>query len=960
MSTDAGVRAARNGKAAAQPRGLTVPRVFSREGVDPFDAVTWAKRVAEIKGSKGEVVYRQEVEAPEGWSDTAVKVAASKYFYGPLSAGNGSPADGRREHSVRQLLARVCHTIAAWGDEDGYFATEADAARFRDELTALCLGQYAAFNSPVWFNVGLAREYGLKGAPNGWRWDAGLPEGDPYDGPRTYARPAAAVACDDAYTHPQCSACFIQSVGDSMKEIMGLASAEAMLFKYGSGSGTDLSTLRSSREQLAGGGKPSGPVSFMRVYDAVAGAIKSGGKTRRAAKMQTLKCGHPDVLEFVTCKAKEERKAKALIAAGFDPDFNGEVYASAGFQNANLTLRVTNEFLRKATGEDADPAYPLRAVTTGEVLDKADAREVLRAVAEGTWECGDPGLQYEDTIQHWHTCPNAGPINSSNPCSEYMHLDDSACNLASLRLTRFLSPEGVFDVPRFRAAVRTLIVAQDILVDRASYPTARIAENAHRFRQLGLGYADLGALLMRLGLPYDSDRGRDLAAAITAVMTGQAYLTSAEVAEGRGAFDGHAADGENMLRVIRQHRDAAHAVLRRRCVETHPSRPPDTDPAAQAALVWDAALTAGETHGFRNAQATVLAPTGTIAFMMDCDTTGVEPDIALVKVKTLAGGGVMTYVNRSVRPALERLGYPAGVVDAIEGHVQRAGTVEGCPDLRPEHAAVFDTAFAPEGSTRVISVGGHLKMMAAVQPFISGAISKTVNLPESATVEDIERAYVDGWRLGLKALAVYRDKCKGSQPLAAGGGEKKPEAAPTPAPEQAAAPGPVRRKLPANCAARRHKFSVGGFEGYCMVGLYPDGAPGEVFVTMAREGSTLGGLMDAWATSLSIALQYGVPLGVLVDKFTGSHFEPYGFTGNRDVPIARSLVDYLARWLGTEFVPGYREAHAPDRGEPKAAPPAAALPRLGHTPACPSCGTLTVPNMRCHVCPNCGTTTGCS
>nr|WP_240907024.1 vitamin B12-dependent ribonucleotide reductase [Paludisphaera rhizosphaerae] len=994
--------------------GMVVPRVFSTEGVSPFDEVEWDFRSAAIKDEKGRAIFEQvDCEIPRSWSQLATNVVVSKYFYGDISGGNGSPADGKREYSVRQLVDRVTRTIADWGREDGYFASDDDAAKFYDELSALCLNQYGSFNSPVWFNVGLFHSYGIAGPANNWRWD---------EETRTI------VAAANAYETPQSSACFIQSVSDDMDGIMRLAHSEAMLFKFGSGTGTDLSTLRSSREKLAGGGKPSGPVSFMRVYDAVASVVKSGGKTRRAAKMQTLKIWHPDVLEFIECKIKEEAKAQALIKQGYEANFNGEAYSSVLFQNANLSVRCSDAFLDAA---EKDGEWTTKAVLSGRPMDTYSAKMLLDRISEGTWLCGDPGVQYEDTIQRWHTCPNTAPINSSNPCSEYMFVDDSACNLASLNLVRFVDADGAFDVERFRAAVRVFITAQEILVDHASYPTQKIAANSHKFRPLGLGYANLGSMLMSAGLPYDSEEGRAVAAAITAVMHGQAYLTSAEHAGRVGAFDGFAINREPMLNVMGMHRDAAYKI---------DEKAPEAIRTA-AHRIWDECLEVGRANGFRNSQVTVLAPTGTIAFMMDCDTTGIEPDIALVKYKLLAGGGMLKIVNRTVPSALRKLGYDEpeirGVLDYIDAH----DTIEGAPGLKDEHLSIFDCAFAPPQGGRSIHYLGHLRMMAAVQPFLSGAISKTCNLPNEATIEDIRETYLEGWKLGLKALAIYRDGSKGSQPVSTKSEEKSAEAskaaeaAPAPAPtpvvvaveslKPAAAPvtttivaKPRRERLPHTRRSITHKFDIQGHEGYINVGFYPDGRPGELFITMAKEGSTIGGLMDVLGTSISIGLQYGVPLEVFVNKFAHSRFEPAGFTKNQDIPIAKSIADYIFRWLGMEFIDGYREANSPNRGgyEEPAAKPAAveasAAPVLkvnGHrsatmadlehaeavlgtapakqpasqphviaadaslnvqdqqfasfqsdAPACDNCGALTVRCGTCYRCFNCGNSMGCS
>ncbi len=998
-------------------RGMLVPRVFSTEGANPFDLVEWELRTAEIKDERGRAIFQQiNCEVPRSWSQLATNVVTSKYFYGDLASGNGSPSEGKREFSVRQLIERVTRTISDWGKADGYFATADDAARFHDELTSLCVNQYGSFNSPVWFNVGLFHHYGISGPANNWRWDE---------------ETRGVVKAVSAYQYPQASACFIQSVSDDMEGIMALAKSEAMLFKFGSGTGTDLSTLRSSQEKLSGGGKPSGPVSFMRVYDAIASVVKSGGKTRRAAKMQTLKCWHPDILEFIECKTKEEKKAQSLIQAGYEANFNGEAYSSVMFQNSNLSIRCTDSFL---SAVEADGDWTTRAVTTGRPMETMKARTLMDKIAEGTWLCGDPGLQYEDTIQRWHTCPNTAPINSSNPCSEYMFIDDSACNLSSINLMKFRRDDGSFDAERFRAAVRIFITAQEILVDHASYPTDRIAANSHKFRPLGLGYANLGSLIMASGHAYDSQEGRALAAGITAIMHGQAYLTSAEHAAHLGAFDGFAVNREPMLRVMEMHRDAALAI-------DVAAAPELLD---QARAVWAECLDMGRRHGYRNSQVTVLAPTGTIAFMMDCDTTGIEPDIALVKYKQLAGGGMLKIVNRTVPMALRKLGYDEPVIRGVLDHIDAFDTIEGAPGLKDEHLPVFDCAFAPPQGGRSIHFRGHLRMMAAVQPFLSGAISKTCNVPNEATIAEIRGAYLEGWKLGLKAMAIYRDGSKGSQPVStkaessegAGAKESTAAAAPTttgsaaagavearPVPIIAPVPAPAnqprRERLPHTRRSLTHKFDIQGHEGYINVGFYPDGRPGELFITMAKEGSTIGGLMDVLGTAISIGLQYGVPLEVFVNKFAHSRFEPAGFTKNPDIPIAKSIADYIFRWLGMEFIAGYREANAPKRpsaemevvpvsttstpilkvnghrtatiadlehaeavmgaGARHAAPEAAQSTAIeaartdglddqerqfahfqSDAPACDNCGALTVRCGTCYRCFNCGNSMGCS
>ncbi|HTU25454.1 MAG TPA: vitamin B12-dependent ribonucleotide reductase [Pirellulales bacterium] len=855
--------------AAAQFAPMTVDTVFCPEAVaDPFDTVEWDLRTAAIKGESGEVLFEQtDAEIPSTWSQLATNVVVSKYFYGEVGTAE-------RESSVRQLIHRVSRTISDWGIQDGYFATPADGERFYRDLTWLCLHQYGAFNSPVWFNVGLFHQYGIKGAQCNWHWEVESGE---------------VTQPENPYEFPQGSACFIQSVRDDMEDIMELARSEAMLFKFGSGTGTDLSTLRSHREKLSGGGRPSGPLSFMRVYDQIAAVVKSGGKTRRAAKMQSIKDWHPDVMEFIECKAKEERKARLLIEkGGYDANFNGEAYSSILFQNANLSVRLSDEFMRAADGNEtwtthwvtdpkkAGPSWP--------------AREVMAKMAECAWACGDPGVQYDTTINRWHTCPNSGRINASNPCSEYMFLDDTACNLASINLMKFRQADGTFDVERFQAACRVFFIAQEILVDHASYPTQRIAENSHKFRPLGLGYSNLGSLIMASGEAYDSPAARGLCGALTALLHGAANLASSELAAAVGPFEGFAVNREPMLRVMQMHRDAVDQI-------------DEACPAylrQAAAKLWDSVLAAGRRHGFRNAQATVLAPTGTISFLMDCDTTGIEPDIALVKYKQLAGGGMLKIVNQTVPLGLRTLGYDQPQIDSILAYIDREDTIEGAADLKSEHLPVFDCAFQPRGGVRSIAWRAHVRMMAAAQPFISGAISKTVNMPRETTPQDIADAYREGWSLGLKALAVYRDGSKESQPLSTSTEGDKASA------KQLAKP--RRQRLPDTRQSITHKFNVAGHEGYITVGLYEDGRPGELFITMAKEGSTVGGLMDSFGTAVSMSLQYGVPLEVYVNKFSHTRFEPMGHTKNPDIRIAKSIVDYIFRWLGITFLPGYREA----------------------------------------------------
>ena len=925
---------------AGKRKGIKVKRYFTRPGVHPFAEVEWEKRSAVISGEKGEVVFEQhEVEVPKPWSQLATNVVVSKYFRGPL----GTP---QREHSVRQLIGRVVDTITGWGRKDGYFAGEEDAQAFADELTHLLVEQKLAFNSPVWFNVGVE-------------------------------------------PHPQCSACFILSVEDRMESILDWYRKEGIIFKGGSGSGVNLSRIRSSKERLAGGGTASGPVSFMRAADASAGVIKSGGKTRRAAKMVVLNVDHPDVIEFVQCKAEEERKAWTLIEAGYDASIDGAAYSSVFFQNANNSVRVADTFMRAVV---ENGSWSTRFITTGEICETFQARDVLRQIAEATWRCGDPGMQFDTTINAWHTCPNTARINASNPCSEYMHLDDSACNLASLNLMRFVKEDGGFDSAALKHAVDVSITAQDILVDNSSYPTAEITANAKAFRELGLGYANLGALLMSLGLPYDSEAGRQYAGAITALMTGEAYLQSARLAEHLGPFSGYAVNREPMLGVIDKHRSYTHKL--------DPSLVP-LDLLSEARKVWDEALTVGRKAGYRNSQATVLAPTGTIAFMMDCDTTGVEPDIALVKYKRLVGGGLLKIVNHTVPRALRRLGYDGKEVQAIVEYIDEHETIEGAPLLRDEHLPVFDCAFKPTRGSRSIHYLGHLRMMGAVQPFISGAISKTINMPNNATVEDIGEAYMEAWRLGLKAVAIYRDGCKKVQPLATG--EKKAE----PQPVVVAEPTPVRRRLPMDRMAICHKFDIAGHEGYIHVGFYEDGTPGEIFIKMAKEGSTISGLMDTIATLTSLALQYGVPLEALVSKFGHVRFEPSGFTKNPEIPYAKSLTDYIFRFLGMRFLPteqkqetGLVEANEqketlPGNGGNSIQPPVGDAPEAksmykvaanhnhymsaagtqvqaygvsdgttwqsqADAPSCADCGSIMIRNGSCYKCLNCGATSGCS
>ncbi|MCE5268187.1 MAG: vitamin B12-dependent ribonucleotide reductase, partial [Planctomycetaceae bacterium] len=847
-----------------QSEGLSIPLVFCPDDrTDPFATVEWELRSAGIKGEGGDMVFeQQDCEIPSTWSQLATNVVAAKYFYGEVGTGE-------REKGVRQLVHRVARTIADWGIADGYFATKADGERFYRELSWLVLHQHASFNSPVWFNVGLFHQYGIKGAMCNWHWDR---------------QQGAAVQPENPYEYPQASACFIQSVADNMEDIMELARSEAMLFKFGSGTGTDISTLRSQREKLSGGGRPSGPLSFMRVYDQIAAVVKSGGKTRRAAKMQSIKDWHPDVMEFVECKNREEKKVRTLVEQGYEPQ---DAYDTVLFQNANLSVRLSDEFMKCV---ETDRPWTTHWVTKPEIAGPSyPAREMFNRISASTWSCGDPGVQYDTTIIRWHTCPNSGRINASNPCSEYMFVDDSACNLASINLMKFRQEDGAFDYERFQSACRLMFIAQEILVDHGSYPTKRIAANSHRFRPIGLGYSNLGSLIMTAGLPYDSPEARGLCGAITAILHGSAYLASTELAAAVGPFDEYEKNREPMLRVMEMHWEKVDQI--KHC-------PKYLQEAAR--VLWDKVLTHGRRHGFRNAQATVLAPTGTISFMMDCDTTGIEPDIALVKYKQLAGGGTLKIVNQTVPLALRTLGYTDEQVEAIIAHIDAQDTIEGAPELKPEHLPVFDCAFPPRNGRRSISWRAHIQMMSAAQPFISGAISKTVNMPRESTPEDVADAYMEGWRLGLKALAIYRDGSKEIQPLSTK--QKAAKAA-----EKLLA-APRRERLPDTRASITHKFNISGHEGYITVGLYPDGRPGELFITMAKEGSTIGGLMDCFGTAVSMSLQYGVPLEVYVNKFSHTRFEPWGNTKNPDIRIAKSLVDYIFRWLGITFLPGFREA----------------------------------------------------
>ncbi len=972
--------------------GLSFRRFFTKPGVSPYNEVEWELRLAQITDAQGGVIFEQkDVEVPKDWSMTATNIVASKYLHGTL----GTP---ERETGVRQLVGRVAETIRDWGLAQGYFKTTDDGATFHDELVHILVRQYAAFNSPVWFNVGCDRIEPNSDGRN-WHWN-----------PKTQNVEFGVTG----YSKPQCSACFINSVKDSLDSILTLAKTEGMLFKWGSGTGTNLSPLRSQTEGLSGGGTASGPLSFMKGFDAFAGVIKSGGKTRRAAKMVILNVDHPDIVDFIECKQKEEAKAHALVAQGYDgssPD--SDAYSSIFFQNANNSVRVTDDFMY-AVVRDTD--FSTKAVRDGSVMHTYKAKDLLHKISEATWHCGDPGMQYDTTVNRWHTSKNTARINASNPCSEYMFLDDSACNLASLNLLKF-APNGTFDVEAYRHAVDVLITAQEILVDNAGYPTEQIMRNSHDYRPLGLGYANLGALLMATGLPYDSDAGRDYAACVTAIMCGEAYLQSSRIAEQceqlspatepvstrlgitdaanmpGGACPGWYLNREPFLDVIRMHRASVNNINK--------SNVP-TALYESSKQCWDEALAHGEKHGYRNSQVTVLAPTGTIGFMMDCDTTGVEPDLALVKYKKLVGGGMIKIVNQTVPTALFKLGYDHDQANAIVSYIDATGTIEGAPHVRDEHLAVFDCSFKPAKGTRSIAYMGHLRMMAAAQPFISGAISKTVNLPNNASVEDIMECYIQAWKLGIKAVAVYRDGCKQSQPLSAAGSktanstkdDARVAAQHVEEENPNAPPRSVRHKLQEERASITHKFKVGDHEGYITVGLYPNGEPGELFVKMAKEGSTVSGLMDSFALAVSLALQHGVPLKVFCEKFAHTRFEPSGWSGNAEIGYAKSIMDYIFRWMQLRFLTGQQQMlfesfrpklsaasgqlpeigdldsssirrpetgnREPGAGSIHAADALASIVDLGDAPTCSFCGSIMTRNGSCYRCHSCGSTSGCS
>jgi len=933
--------------------GLSIRRYFTDGQTHPFDAVEWQIRDARI-GHGDRISFEQrDVEFPASWSQNATNIVAQKYFRGQL----GSPM---RERSVKQMIGRVAGTIAGWGAERGYFASDVDVATFEHELTHILLHQMAAFNSPVWFNVGFEES-------------------------------------------PQCSACFILSVQDEMESILAWNTKEGKIFRGGSGAGINLSRIRGSNEPLSKGGTASGPVSFMRGADAWAGTIKSGGKTRRAAKMIVLDVDHPDIRDFIWCKAKEEDKAAALRDAGFDMSIDGDGFYSIQYQNANNSVRVSDEFMRAV---DNDEDWHLTARVTGEPIgEPIQARQLMKEIAEAAWRCADPGVQFDTVINEWHTSPVSGRINASNPCSEYMHVDDSACNLASLNLMKFRRPDGTFDVESFEHAVDIMFLAQEIIVGPSSYPTEEIGENARAFRQLGMGYANLGAYLMADGMPYDSDTGRGTAAAVTALMTGRGYLGSARIAAAMGAYDRYDENRDAHNAVMRKHRDASYAIPREDCR--------DEGLLAAARDAWDEAVRVGERHGYRNAQATVMAPTGTISFLMDCDTTGVEPDFSLVKYKELVGGGQMTIVNQTVPAALKTLGYGTEHIEQIIAYINERGTIIGAPGLEAEDLPVFDVAVGE----RAISYLGHIKMMGAIQPFLSGAISKTVNMPQTATVEDIADAFIQAWRMGVKALAIYRDGSKTAQALRTDAQTDKPATVDVQAEvdkavaDALAKVGPKRHRMPRERQSITHKFSIGGHEGYITAGMYEDGTVGEIFLTdIGKEGSTLRGMMNSYATAISIALQYGVPLETLVRKFSYMRFEPEGMTSNPEIPFAKSMPDYIMRWLASRFLdvdlqeelgiltkevrsrkaaqdaassqlsdsagpafpvaPGNGHSHAPRGGNGHGLPAAEAmtdvppvLPAVRHGldlgPACQQCGGMMQRTGSCYTCGSCGFNTGC-
>ena len=929
--------------------GFTLEPVFTATGAHGFDGVEFTLRDALIQSGSGKTVFEQkDCEVPTSWSQTATNIVASKYFHGAL----GTP---EREHSVKQLITRVVDTITEAAISGGYFATVESANAFQNDLKFLLVNQKVAFNSPVFFNVGCAALEPENTGGN-WHWNSETKEVE---------------FGNTGYNNPQCSACFINAVQDSMSSILDLAKTEGMLFKWGSGTGTNLSVLRGSTEKLSGGGTASGPLSFMKGFDAFAGAIKSGGKTRRAAKMVILDADHPDIEDFIAAKGKEELKAAALVREGYDgsgPD--SEAYASIAYQNANNSVRVTDEFMEAAiAGRDWD----LKTRKDGSTTKTIKAADLLRQVATETHLSGDPGMQFDTTINSWHTTKASGRINASNPCSEYMFLDDSACNLASFNLVKFLGDNGEFDSTGFTAAVRLLVIAMDVLVDMAGYPTEQITRNSHDFRPLGLGYANLGALLMNLGLPYDSADARSMAGAITALMGGAATLASAEIASKMsklvpaariendsttGSFPGYAMNAVSMLEVVSKHLEASEALAQDATTDESRSL------AAVAKCLWHDALQSGTVNGFRNAQLTVLAPTGTIGFLMDCSTTGIEPMMGIVVYKKLVGGGYMNLINDEVLAGLTRLGYSGDEIAAIVAHVEAAETIEGAPGLRDADLAVFDGAFVPTKGVRSIRWEGHVDMMAAAQPFLSGAISKTVNLPTSATVEEIAEAYIKAWRSGLKAIAIYRDGSKSAQPISVTKETTKSlDRVDVPVEDPNGPPVARRHRLNDDRQAVTHKFSFGGHEGYLTVGLYPNGKPGEIFIRMSKQGSTINGLMESFATQFSVSLQHGVPLEVLCGKMAHTRFEPSGWTGNERMGYAQSIMDYIGRWLQFRFLEGEQlPLFAPSTPVAETAvagpKPVAAVSHSGNAPFCSTCGTECVVTGTCHMCPVCATSVG--
>jgi ribonucleoside-diphosphate reductase alpha chain len=895
-------------KPERKPDPPRIKRLLTKPDESPFNAVDWEFRTARITDSKGATVFEQtHIQSPSFWSQLATDIVASKYF-------RGTPGTAERETSIAQVIARVVDTITESGLKQGYFDSPGDAEIFHDELTHLILHQMGTFNSPVWFNVGVSQ-------------------------------------------HPQGSACFILSVEDDLGSIMDLATKEARAFKGGSGTGANLSALRSKHERLSGGGTASGPLSFMRIFDAVSHVVKSGGKTRRAASLIVLDVDHPDVIDFIQCKGREEKKAWALVDAGYDGSIDGEAYSTVAFQDTNNSVRLSDEFMQAVM---CDGAWNTIARTTGEVVSTHKARDILAEIAKSAHQCGDPGVQFDTTINRFNTCKNSGRINGTNACAEFNFLDNSACNLASLNLMKFLGNDGSFMIREFEHAVDIFITAQDILIDMSSYPTPEITENSHRFRPLGLNFTNLGALLIAMGLPYDSPDGRETAASITALMTGRAYLRSTELAQRLGAFEGYAENEEPMQEVVNLHMDAV-----RQLWDDMKDIGSGTTIVARAWDCWQNAKSRSRNAGagFRNAQTSLLAPTGTISFMMDCDTTGVEPEFALVKTKNLVGGGSLRTVNKTIPQALGRLGYSDTEVSEITAYIDANGTPEGMPLLKKQHLPIFDCAATPLNGTRSIAPMGHIDMVAAVQPFLSGSVSKTINLPNSTTPEEIADLYTKAWQKGIKAMAVYRDGSKRIQPLQTKDANAKPVVV---SPE--IAPMARRKRLPKERVSITHKFSISGYEGYVTIGQYEDGTPGEMFIRMAKAGSVISGLMDGFALSISMALQYGVPLDVLCDKYTHTRFEPSGFTTNEEIPMATSILDYIFRWVALKYLSVEDAEDTPLLGVP--APVQQRLTDIGYLgkshksqmdgPACPRCGAIM--NRRtgtCYTCDACGTSGGC-